>query len=563
MMKRTLSRRLMPALGILGLAACGGGGGGTPPGSGATVPGAPVISSAGSGDGSITLSFAPPPVTGGSPITGYTATCSSGGGGRSANGSASPLTVAGLANGSEYRCTVAAINAAGTGGPSAAVTATPGASGACALRDRQQWALATLREWYLFPETLPTGADPSGQPTVQGYIDALTATARGQGRDRYFTYLTSIAEENAFYGSGATAGFGFRISTDADRRVFITEAFEDAPALAAGIDRGDEIVAIGDTPANLRTVADIIATSGSGGVTAALGPSNAGVTRTLRVSGAAGTREVTLTKADFALSPVSSRYGAQVIEDGARRIGYVNLRTFISSADPQLRAAFERFRAQGITEFVVDLRYNGGGLVSVGELLGDLLGGNRSPSEVLSHLTYRPEKSSNNVTRRFAPQTQSVAAVKIAFIATGATASASEFVINGFIPYLGPNLGLIGANTYGKPVGQIAVDRSACDDRLRVVAFSTRNAANSDSYFNGLAGSVGASCQAADDLGLPLGDPREASVRQALDFLAGRSCTPIAAGTKTAQSVGAKARGRELLVPADPTVPQREVPGSF
>ena len=46
-------------------------------------------------------------------------------------------------------------------------------------------------------------------------------------------------------------------------------------------------------------------------------------------------------------------------------------------------------------------------------------------------------------------------------------------VINTFVPYLGNNMALIGANTYGKPVGQIALDRAQCDDRLRVVALLT------------------------------------------------------------------------------------------
>ncbi len=434
----------------------------------------------------------------------------------------------------------------------------------CGLRDRQQWAAGVIREWYLFPETLPATLDPAPYASVEDYIDALTAAARGQRRDRYFTYLTSIADENAFFASGASAGFGFRVSTDAaNRRVFITEAFEGAPALNAGIDRGDEILAVGDTPADLRPVADIIAVSGSAGVTEAFGPTTPGIVRTLRVNGPSGTRDLTIAKADYSLTPVSSRYGAKIIEDGGRRIGYLNLRTFITAADPQLRFAFDSFRLQGISEFVVDLRYNGGGLISTAELMGDLLGGNRAPGDVFSSFVYRPEKAANNTTKRFAPNAQSVAPVKVAFIATGATASASEVVINGLLPYLGTNLGLIGANTFGKPVGQVALDRSACDDRLRVVAFSSRNSANSDNYYDGLAATVPATCRAADDVARPLGDPQEASLRQALDFLAGRACTPIAVG-QAGQSIADGSLNLKLLTPqAEPTAAQREVPGLF
>lgn len=438
----------------------------------------------------------------------------------------------------------------------------PPASTTCSLRSRQDFVLASLNTNYLFPETLPANTDPTPFASVTEYIDFLTATARSQRRDRFFTFLTSIAEENAFNTSGATAGFGIRLMSDATaQRSFIIEAFEGAPALAAGIDRGAEILAIGTSPANLRNVRDIIAAEGTAGVSNALGPNTAGITRTLRINDAQGTRELSVTKADFALSPVSSRYGSRIIEDGGRRIGYLNLRTFISSADPQLRSAFDTFRAAGITQFIIDFRYNGGGLISTAELLGDLLGGNRATSEIFSNTVFRPERSASNITKRFSPRAQSVSPLKIAFITTGASASASELVINSFVPYLGADLALIGGNTFGKPVGQIAVDRAACDDRLRVVAFSTRNAAGFDNYFNGLAGSVGSTCQATDDVNRPLGDAQEASVRTALDFLAGRSCTPISTGGQTSQSV--RAGQPTLLSPANPSAAQREVPGLF
>jgi carboxyl-terminal processing protease len=419
-----------------------------------------------------------------------------------------------------------------------------------------------LREWYLFPETLPANLDPSGFTSVEAYIDALTATARAQRRDRFFTYLTSIAVEDAFFGSGSSAGFGIRLSYETVQgRVFVAEAFEGAPALAAGIDRGAEILAIGTNAGDLRTVSSLMAAGGPEAVSDALGPSTPGIARLLRIADSAGTRDVSVTKADYTLLPVSSRYGARIIDDGGRRVGYLNLRTFISTADPALRNAFATFRAQGITEIIVDLRYNGGGLVSTAELMGDLLGRNRSTGEVFSFTTFRPEKSSNNSTRLFRTEASSIAPARIAFIGTTGSASASELVINAFIPYLHANAALVGTNTYGKPVGQIAVDRAACDDRLRVVAFKTENAARQGEYFDGLATKVEASCQAGDDLTRQFGDPQEASTRAALDFLAGRACTRIAAASGiTTQAIHDR---RELLTPERPSPAQREVPGTF
>ena len=448
-----------------------------------------------------------------------------------------------------------------TGGSSASPT--PTSTAGCSLRERQDWAAAQLREWYLFPDTLPASLSPTAYTTVDDYIDALTATARAQRKDRYFTYLTSIKEENAYYESGASAGFGIRLALDqTGQRLFSAESFEGAPALAAGIDRGTEIIAIGTTSANLRTVTAIIAAEGTAGLNTALGPNTAGTARVLRVADAAGTRDVTVTKTDFTLLPVSTRYGAKIIDDGGRRVGYLNLRTFISTAEPALKAAFANFRANGVTNVIVDFRYNGGGSIVTAQVLGDLLGGGRSTSEVFDYETYRTEKAANNTTRFFAPQPQSIAPTRIAFIGTGGTASASELVINAFTPYLHTNAALIGTNTFGKPVGQLAFDRAACDDRLRVVAIATQNAARNGNYFDGLASTVEASCQAADDIAYQLGDPLEASTRQALNFLAGRSCTPIT-GDASARSLRTSAQRQTLLTSDRPDTAQREVPGLF
>ncbi len=431
----------------------------------------------------------------------------------------------------------------------------------CSLRNRQDFAFSVLNEWYLFPETLPSSLNPAPYSTVQSYIDALTATARGQGRDRFFTYVTSIQEENAFFSSGATAGFGVRFIYQGSR-LLVVEAFEGGPALTAGIDRGTEVLAIGANTSNLVAVSDILASQGPSGITSALGPNTAGTSRVLRIADAAGTRDVTVAKADYSIAPLSPRYGAKVIDNGGQRVGYINMRTFISTADNQLRTAFADFQAQGISNFVIDFRYNGGGLVSTAELLGDLLGRNRFSSDVFSVTRFRASKSSNNETRRFASRSESVAPVKIAFISTGATASASELVMNSFIPYLGSNAALVGSNSYGKPVGQIALDQTACDDRIRVVAFATENSAGQGAYFSGLAETMGTSCAAADDITRPLGDPLEASLRAALDFVAGRSCTPIAIG-QTAQSATSRNERRILPIPSAPNTAQREVPGSF
>ncbi len=447
--------------------------------------------------------------------------------------------------------------------PSPTPTPTP-TSATCSLSARQDWVLAQMQEWYLFPDLLATGVNKAAYTDLQGYIDALVAPARAQSRDRFFTYITSIAEENAFFEAGESAGFGFRLGYDTGaRRVFVIETFEGTPALGQNIDRGSELLAIGTTEANLQTVTSLMTSGGAFAVIDAMGPDTPGTSRVFRVRDAGGIeRTVSMAKADYALDPVSNRYGFSVINDGGRQVGYLNLRTFIDTAEPDLRAAYQAFRTAGVTELVIDLRYNGGGLISIAELMGDLMGRNLG-GQVFDYITFRPSKASENSTYRFTAQPQSIQPTKIAFITSEGTASASEMIINSMQPYLPDTaLAIVGENTFGKPVGQIALDRAACDDRLRVVALRVENADRQGDYYTGLASTVPNTCRAFDDIRYQLGDRRDNMLSVALDFVGGRGCTSLTAGTASRTTIPLRT-GPVLLQPDRPDAVQHYAPGTF
>ncbi|MXP08585.1 peptidase S41 [Altererythrobacter halimionae] len=430
----------------------------------------------------------------------------------------------------------------------------------CDIQNRLATTFDVFNTKYLFPNLLDTSVNRQNYSAIQPFIDALVAPARAQNKDRGFSYVTSIAEENARIQSGATAGFGIRLVYDTtNARVFIAEAFENGPAFAAGIDRGTELLAI-----NGQTVSSLFASGGAQAVSNALGPSDAGTTRTLRFRPLGGA-EITasVAKADYNLDPVSDRYGALVLDDGGKKVGYLNLRTFGSeTVAPNIRSAVQKFRDQGVTEIIVDLRYNGGGLVSMGVLLTDLLARSEAGS-LMSRITFRPSRADENQAINFSAEPAAIDATKIAFISTGGTASASEFVPNNLIPVLGDNLALVGTNSFGKPVGQEAYDITACDDRLRVVALQLENRNGQGEYFTGLASVFPNTCRAGDDIFTPFGDPTEASISAALDFLAGRSCTPIASSgsDKSVMSAG----DRVFLQPeaSKRSGAQWEIPGIY
>ena len=450
-------------------------------------------------------------------------------------------------------------NGGGSGGTGGGGTG-GGSTTGCSFASRAQFVRDTLNEEYLFPDLLDLSVNAGAYTDLQAYIDALVAPARAQSKDRYFTYITSIAEENALISSGSNAGFGIRLSYDTTaNRVYVLEAFEGAPGLAAGLDRGTEILTIDGA-----NVSALMASGGAAAVSDALGPTQAGITRTIAFRTVDGlARSAVITKAEFNLDPISDRYGVKILPDGAGgQVGYLNLRTFIvQDASNQLRAAFQQFKNAGISRVILDLRYNGGGLVSVARVLGDLLAADKA-GQVFARTLHRPSRASENTTDLFTARPEAIAAMKIAVIGRSGTASASELVANAFIPYLGANIALVGTNTYGKPVGQDAFDRSACDDRLRAVTFRTVNRDGGGDYYNGLLSVIPASCAADDGVFKPLGDPTEASTKVAVDFLAGRLCAPIPTNTAGARAQGGVERW-QLLRPANPNAAQRDNPALF
>ena len=447
----------------------------------------------------------------------------------------------------------------GGGGGSGSTGGTGGGGGttACAETVRKQFVLDASREWYLFDTLLPASVDLGSFATAEALLDHLTATARAQGKDRYFSYLTTKSAENSLLGEGQFVGFGFRTRVDPVNRPMILDVYESSPASEVAMQRGDEIVAI-DSGSGYVAVSQLLA--GGSTITDALGPAQEGVRRGLRLLRNGVTRDVSLVKRTVTIDPVPDGFGTQVLPlAGTTGVGYLNLRSYISTADAQLGTAFATFRERGVRDFIVDLRYNGGGLVSTAEVMNNLLGGARSTTEVQYRTVLNARKTAENTTRNFRPTAQSVQPVRIAFLTTGATASASEINVNSMAPWV--EVAIVGEDTLGKPVGQYAFDISNCEDRLRLVTFKTVNALGQGDYYDGLASTLKFACAASDTLDQPLGSTSEGMVAAALSWLRTGACPAVMTSVAGRAKTTAAQFSERYPRPAHPSAAQWWLPG--
>ena len=190
-----------------------------------------------------------------------------------------------------------------------------------------------------------------------------------------------------------------------------------------------------------------------------------------------------------------------MVEVDGRRVGYIFFSNFVQPSIAALNEAFAALKTAGANELVLDLRYNGGGLVDVAVHLASLIGGARTNGQVMLNYVHNDKIGPiYNKTTRFANPENALNLERLFVITTRSSASASELVINSLRPFM-PVI-FIGDTSYGKPVGQYGL--RFCDKILYPVAFSIKNANLEGDYFDGIA----LDCQAADDTHINSANPK-------------------------------------------------------
>ncbi|MBA4177514.1 MAG: peptidase S41 [Leptothrix sp. (in: Bacteria)] len=433
-----------------------------------------------------------------------------------------------------------ALAACGGGGGGAGDPTPPATS--CSVADQKAWLADYMDEWYFWYRIAPR-PDPARYATVASFFGASlyagTPTTIPFPADRWSGYQ-STESFNRFFGDGATLGYGVAVSgieADGDpaRKLWVRYVEPGSPAAAGGVQRGDEIIAVNGTP-----VATVIAGDDYG----ALSAGQAGDRLTLMLRRGGANRTVALTAAVFSLSPVQ---GAAVITSpGGRRLGYLQVKDMIGQALAPIDAAFGQFKAAGVQDVVLDLRYNGGGLVSTGGTLASHIAGARGSGLAYAELLYNDKRAATNNQRFAFSQPASALGLRRVYLLTGPrTCSASEQVING-LRGAGVEVVTVGNTTCGKPVGFLP--SSNCGQTYSVVNFESVNERNEGRYFDGF----DASCTVAEDFTAAQGGAADPLLAAAGSLADGGAC-PGPSADGRAQPLAAR-----RAVPRKPEAGERQ-----
>jgi len=401
----------------------------------------------------------------------------------------------------------------------------------CDVVSRQSGLHDYFFDWYFWYALSPFPL-PGSQPTIDAYFNALlyTGTDPNFPADRWSSHQSTQSFVE-YFGNGRTLGYGMYV---ADLEV-TTPALQPAaplwvryveplsPAAAAGVVRGDRVVSV-----NGRAAADMIAADDFSAFTATA----SGDTIRVVLDNTTGQRSVDIVAQLFRLTPLPT--AAVVTSPAGRKMGYLVVKDMIDQVAAPLAAAFASFASQGVSELVIDLRYNGGGLVSIGRALASYVNPALTAGQTYASLLYSDKRSAQNKIFHFRTPSNALALTRVYVLQGPRTCSAAEQVVNALMPFV--DVVQIGDTSCGRPVGFSPVD-DGCGETYSVVNFEVVNADNQGRYFNGL----DPQCVVAEDFSKALGALDEPLLAAASNHADGIGC-PVAAASARQRPLAARLR---------------------
>ncbi|WP_273008097.1 S41 family peptidase [Chryseobacterium sp.] len=376
------------------------------------------------------------------------------------------------------------------------------------------WVQDSMKRYYYWADQMP--AKPDYHLPVKDFFKSLLSS-----QDR-FSFIVNTEDSSSYPRSIRNMyGFDYTVLQLANGEVVtvIKLVLKNSPAFNAGLERGMIITKINGktvTAANAETMTASMKDFTVLDLT--LGDwKNGTITDEKEV------------KVYYGLSleqPILSR----IFEKNDKKVGYLYIYDFPAGMTSVFNQKFAEFKAAGVQELILDLRYNYGGSVSAAAALCSLIPSGISSGS--SFILFKGNKNGGQVKRTFAQQiaydpkaldfntlrANALGLSKVYILTSNSTASAAEIVINNLKPYL--QVIQIGNTTLGKDMAGFTVEDKRKPKhiswQIHPVIYKVFNADGSGEYSNGISPQITVNEYAELPL-LPLGDPDETLISSVLN----------------------------------------------
>lgn len=395
------------------------------------------------------------------------------------------------------------------------------------------WIVEEMRDYYLWNKQIPKDANLTFSSDAPDFFESLLSMEDGKTRTNgngqsYHYFYSAINKKSAstkgYMGDGYSFGFEYQyyyITNLEKYALQVLYVLPNSPAALGGIKRGNWVLTINGraVPSTSTDLLDLLDTSSPVNVTFGVGkaPNDSDPT-TIRITAGEVTDDPVLVH--------------KTIEHNRKRIGYLVYNHFTDGDNgvfnDSMRAAFKQFANETLDEFILDLRYNSGGLVSCAQLLGTMLAPSDAVSSkkifcsltnnknVASDLTFRSDLIGN--------KGANIDLKRLYVITSDRTASASEAIINGLNPFM--DIIIVGEQTEGKNVGSVTYEDDRFDWELHPIVSKISNSVGFSDYANGFPPTPGFECDEAKAPEMfELGDKQEYILGKVLDYIA--NGTPV------------------------------------
>lgn len=363
-----------------------------------------------------------------------------------------------------------------------------------------EWIESKMRNMYYWYKEIPDKSELDFNKETELFFTSLLSNKDGKDTDGGHQYYSYIEKTNAatrsYYGNRPSLGFEFQlwyIKSIQKYAVNILYTLPDSPASRNGLKRNDWILTIDNNTVGPDNVSKLIS-----GDPVTLGLSDDAenpVSRTVRLVPAMVLDNPVYLDTVFNTSNFTNPEIPRNL-----KIGYLVYNHFTSGPEGEndemfnnsLRRVFARFKAANVNDFILDLRYNMGGIVTSAQLLATMLAPASALDQEFCHLEYNDKQTALNRTlkldTKYMKQNaggENLNLGRLFIITSNRTASASEAVINGLRPYMGDNIILVGEQTEGKNVGSISIKDTRYNYTLHPIVTQLYNKNNESDYTNG------------------------------------------------------------------------------